>query len=120
MKKQTTIELKGKQFPFYRTNRGQFDFENAGYTSKQIADGKMSAMFAFIYYSAKACAKRAGENWPYRNLDEFIDDTEENILEVFTRLKESGETTPANGHPSTEGNTGEEQGNAPAAVEIEE
>ncbi len=94
-KKQTTIELKGKEIPFYRTNRGLFDFENAGYSAKDMADGKMSAMLAFIFFQSRDCAKRAGVSYPFSSLIDFIDHTEPDIIGVFARLKqaEAGEST---------------------------
>ncbi len=101
---QTTVELKGKEFPFYRTNRGQFDFENAGYTTNDIANGKVSAMLAYIFFSARACAKRAQMNWPYSSLGQFVDDTDTDILSVFTRLRDAEE---AQAQPEGD-NTGDE------------
>lgn len=104
--KSTTVKINGRRYPFYRTNRGQFDFENAGYSIKDLADGKVSAMLAYIYYSLKACAKRAGLPLDYKNLDDFVDKTDESILEVFTSLaaedneNENEATTDTEGNPT--------------------
>lgn len=86
---QTTITLKGKKLPFYRTNRGQFDFEAAGYNTQDMADGKMSAMLAFVYFHSRDCAKRANLPFPFADLDDFVDNTEPDVIAVFTRLKEA-------------------------------
>jgi hypothetical protein len=85
----TNITLKGKEFPFYKTNRGQFDFCQSGFSTQQIAEGNEAAMYAHIYFWARACAKRENKNWPYTSLDAFVDDTDDSILEVYTRLAEA-------------------------------
>lgn len=89
MEKRTTIELAGKEFPFYRTNRGSYDFENAGYSTTDMAQGKVSAMLAFIFFQSRDCAKRAVEPFPFKTLDEFIDGTNTEVIDVFKRLNEA-------------------------------
>lgn len=91
MEKRTTIELDGKKFPFYRTNRGLYDFENGGYSTADMAEGKVSAMLAFIFFQARDCAKRAKLNFPFDSLDAFIDGTDTAVIEVFKRLNEASE-----------------------------
>ena len=110
----TTVNLKGKDFPFYRTNRGQFDFENAGYTTNDIANGKVSAMLAYVYYSARACARRANINWPYTDLGKFVDDTDESVLDVFLRLADAEKEDKK---LPDEGTDTDEPGNQPQAVD---
>lgn len=89
MEKRTTIELAGNEFPFYRTNRGLYDFENAGYSTADMAEGKVSAMLAFIFFQSRDCAKRAKMAFPYESLDAFIDGTDTQVIEVFKRLNEA-------------------------------
>lgn len=89
MEKRTTIELAGKEFPFYRTNRGLYDFENAGYSTTDMAEGKVSAMLAFIFFQSRDCAKRAKLVFPFDSLDAFIDGTDTQVINVFKRLNES-------------------------------
>jgi hypothetical protein len=89
MEKRTTIELAGKEFPFYQTNRGLYDFENAGYSTTDMAQGKVSAMLAFIFFQSYDCAKRANLPYPFKTLDEFIDGTSTNVIDVFARLNEA-------------------------------
>lgn len=101
---QTTITLKGKELPFYRTNRGQFDFENAGYSAQDMANGKMSAMLAFVFFQSRNCAKRANLPYPFTDLEEFVDNTEPDVIAVFSRLKEAEKAvTEEKANPATEG-----------------
>lgn len=88
MEKRTTIELAGKEFPFYRTNRGLYDFENAGFSTADMAQGKVGAMLAFIFFQSRDCAKRANLPYPFKTLDEFIDGTDTGVIDVFARLNE--------------------------------
>jgi hypothetical protein len=99
MKKQTTIVFDNKTYPFYKTNRGQFDFRNAGYTPEQMADGNFNAMIVFIYFQLRDCARRAGYKFDY-SLDDFIDKTDEDVLDVFSRLME--EPAPGEEKPKEE------------------
>jgi hypothetical protein len=87
---QTTIVYKGSTYPFYKTNRGQFDFENAGFTTEDILKGKTGAMLALIFFNLRDCAKRAGT--PIQDsFEQFIDDSEPDVINVFMRLKEERE-----------------------------
>lgn len=79
----TTVTLKGKAFNLYETKRGQYDFENAGYTALDYQKGKVSAMQAFVYYSARACAKIEKENFPYSRFIDMIDDLEVDAMELL-------------------------------------
>ncbi|WP_346856583.1 hypothetical protein [uncultured Draconibacterium sp.] len=96
MEKRTKLELKGTEFPFYRTNRGQFDFENAGYSTNDMAEGKMSAMLAFIFFQSRDCAKRANITFPFTDLNDFVDNTTPDIIAVFSRLKEAEQAAVKN------------------------
>lgn len=82
----TTIEFMGETYPFYRTNRGMFSFENSGYSMEDITKGKQSAMLAQIYYQLKDCAKRAKLEFKY-SFAQFIDNTEPDVFKVFSRLQ---------------------------------
>ncbi len=84
----TTVKFKGVTYPFYRTNRGIFDTSNAGFTPAMMAEGRQDAMLAFIYYQMRDCAKRVNMEFK-ATMDEFIDESDEQIFEVFTRLNES-------------------------------
>jgi len=90
----TTLKYKGEEYPYYRTNRGSFEFENLGYTVKDIAEGKQSAMMANIYCQLKDCAKRAGT--PISDtLGQFIDSSDTEIFSVYTRLQKESEKIKA-------------------------
>jgi hypothetical protein len=84
---QTTIEYRGRIYPFYKTNRGNVDFENAGFTNSEIAAGKTCALLALVYYHLRESAKRAGMAIK-DSFEEFIDNTEPEIITVFTRLND--------------------------------
>lgn len=96
----TTINLKGKEFPVYETKRGYYDFENAGYSIADVAGTKMSAIMAFAYFSIRACARRENINFPYRSLDEFVDDDAimlQDLAELFRdvlKKEDSKQTEP--------------------------
>jgi hypothetical protein len=101
--KRTTIELRGKAFPLYETKRGYVDFENIGFTIVDIQNMKQSALCAFVFFSAKACAKRENINFPFRSLDEFIDDDSVEFTAIATaftgmvgkeNIEEQGEAQP--------------------------
>lgn len=102
----TTIKYKGVEYPFYRTIRGQWDFENAGFTNADMVAGKISAMYAYIYFQLRDCARRAGFAWN-TELGNFIDNADgEELLEVYGRLlqaekknQKEGEKEP--GKPGT-------------------
>lgn len=85
---QTTVEFKGKQYPFYRTNRGMFDYGNAGYTTGLMEQGRVDALLAFIYYQLRDCARRAGLDFEY-SFDEFIDESPEGVLGVYGALNQA-------------------------------
>lgn len=75
----------GREYPFYRTNRGRFDFHNAGYTTEQLAAGDFSAMMAFVFFQLRDCAKRAGKPLEY-SFDEFIDNSGDDVLQPLIDL----------------------------------
>lgn len=85
---QTTIVYKGVTYPFYKTNRGQFDFENAGFTNEDAAKGKIGALLALAFFIMRDCAKRAGIPFT-ESFEQFIDDSEPEIISVFARLAEA-------------------------------
>lgn len=82
----TTLEYRGETYPFYRTNRGAFNFENSGYTIDDISKGKQSAMLSQIYHQLKDCAKRANLDFK-DSFSQFIDNSETDVFRVFSRLK---------------------------------
>jgi len=84
----TTIDYNGKTYPFYKTNRGQVDFENAGFTSKEIKEGKTVALLALAFYTLRDCAKR-NETPIKDSFEEFIDNSDPQIVTVFVRLNDS-------------------------------
>lgn len=82
----TKLTFKGVEYPFYRTVRGNYDHENAGFTLADMAAGKLSAQYAYLYFQLRDCARRAGKPFEY-SLDDFIDQADgEELLEVFERL----------------------------------
>jgi len=96
----TTIEYNGETYPFYRTNRGMFNFENSGYSIEDITKGKQSAMLAQIYHQLKDCAKRADMEFK-ASFAQFIDNSEPDVFEVFSRLKqEADKLKKAKGNPA--------------------
>lgn len=102
MEPRTTIVYKGQTYPFYKTNRGKFDFENAGFTNQEILQNKTSALLALVYYTLVDCARRAGT--PIKDsFEQFIDDSSPDITEVFVRLlaekerMEEGDGNPVEG-----------------------
>lgn len=101
--KTTTIQIAGKEYPFFRTNRGQFDFEASAFTAKDIEAGKMGALLAFVYYHARAAAKRAQVGFPYSFTD-FIDNTEPDVVECLVRIREDKAEAVEPQMEPTEGN----------------
>lgn len=87
MEPRTTLEYKGVTYPFYKTNRGNVDFENAGFTMQDVIEGKAQATLALVYYHVRDCAKRAGTVIT-DSLEQFIDDSSPDIIDVFERLSE--------------------------------
>lgn len=85
---QTTVLFRKAKYPFYRTNRGIFDTSAAGYTPEMMAQGRQDAMLAFIYFQLKDCAKRALKPFD-ATFEQFIDETDETIFEVFSRLEQA-------------------------------
>lgn len=81
----TTVEYKGETYSYYQTNRGMFDFENSKYSANDIKKGARGAMLAQLYYQLRDCAKRAGKEFK-DTFDEFIDNSEPEIIQVFERL----------------------------------
>jgi hypothetical protein len=87
MEPRTTIDYKGHTYPFYKTNRGRVDFENAGFTTEDVIQGKTTATLAMIYYHLVDCAKR--NNTPIQDsFEQFIDNSDPDIEDVFLRLAE--------------------------------
>lgn len=85
VEKRTTLVYNERTYPFYKTNRGQVDFENAGFTVAQVAQGNHTAMLALAYFHLRDCARRAGT--PIADsFEQFIDNSEPEVLEVFARL----------------------------------
>lgn len=85
MEPRTTIDYKGTTYPFYKTNRGRVNFENAGFTTQEVLEGKPTATLALIYYNLVDCAKRAGKAIT-DSFEEFIDNSEPDVEDVFLRL----------------------------------
>lgn len=84
----TTLVYKGVEYPFYVTNRGRFDFANAGFKTAGIIAGDFDAQMASIYFNLKDCAKRAG--MPFTDtLDQFVDNSDTDIMNVFLRLQDA-------------------------------
>ena len=87
MEPRTTLQYKGQTYPFYKTNRGRVNFENAGFTTQDVLEGKTTATLALIYYNLVDCAKRAST--PISDsFEEFIDNSEPDVEDVFLRLAE--------------------------------
>jgi hypothetical protein len=98
MEPRTTIDYKGVTYPFYVTNRGRFEFENAGFNNAEIAKGSFAAQLALVYYNLKDCAKRA--NLPFTDsFEQFIDNTDTDVINVFLRLQEVKEKAAGNPKP---------------------
>lgn len=100
------MEFNGVKYPFYRTIRGSYDFENAGFETKDMAAGKIPAMFGYIYFQLRDCAKRAAIPFNY-TLDQFIDQATGEELEVYGRLvaeekRINAEEVSEPGKPQTE------------------
>jgi len=90
---QTTVKIRfdGKEFPFYRTNRGSYDLVNAGYKFADLSEGDLPALFASVYYQLRDCARRAGMEFNY-TFDQFIDksdDGDSNAINAWSLLKAS-------------------------------
>lgn len=81
-----TLNYKGVDYPFYKTNRGNWDWENAGFTRNDLVSGKSSAALALAFFTLRACAQRAGKSFN-DSLDEFIDNTDPDVVSVFERLE---------------------------------
>ena len=96
---------RGKTYPFYRTNRGNWDFEAAGFTTEGITRGSVRDMLALIYFTVRDCARRAGLAFT-DTLDEFVDNTPPDVTDVFIRLakqmQEEPPGKPATGEPEPE------------------
>ncbi|PTN08040.1 hypothetical protein C8N47_11180 [Mangrovibacterium marinum] len=81
----TTFNYRESEYPFYKTNRGNWDFEAAGFSGKGITEGKNRDLIALAYFHLRDCAKRA--NMPFNDsLDEFIDNSDDEVNEAFARL----------------------------------
>ena len=89
-KARTTIEYNGVKYPFYKTTRGDWDFENAGFSKEGLAKGNTRDLIALTYFQFRDCAKRAG-NPIEDTLEQFIDSVELDILGVWSRLKKEDE-----------------------------
>ena len=111
MEPRTTITYKGQSYPFYKTNRGRVNFENAGFTTQDVLEGKTTATLALIYYNLVDCAKRV--NTPISDsFEEFIDNSDPDVENVFLRLAEVREAE--NGDGKTEEGKQEKNQQAPA------
>lgn len=116
MEPQTTIVYKGQTYPFYKTNRGRVDFENAGFTKQDVIEGKTTATLAMIYYHLVDCAKRAYT--PIQDsFEQFIDNSDPDVENVFLRLAEvRASTSSATGSmPERKAVEGEEPKNLKAS-----
>lgn len=83
----TSFNYKGVDYPFYKTNRGNWDFEAAGFSGKAIAESKNRDIIALAYFHLRDCAKRA--NMPFDDsLDQFIDNSDDEVYAAFSRLSE--------------------------------
>jgi hypothetical protein len=90
---QTTVKVKfdGREWPFYRTNRGAYDLQNAGYNFDMLQNGDLGALFASVYYQIRDCAKRASLNFNY-TFDQFIDlsdDGDSNVMRAWSLLSDA-------------------------------
>lgn len=83
----TTVIYKGVTYPFYKTNRGNVDFENAGFKMSEVVEGKTHALLAMVYYHLRDCAKRA-QMVIEDSFEQFIDASDPDITDVFARLFE--------------------------------
>lgn len=88
MEPRTTITYKNQTYPFYKTNRGNVDFENAGFTMIDAIEGKQQASLALIYYHLRDCAKRAGTPID-DSFEQFIDNSDPDVIDVFERLSKA-------------------------------
>ncbi len=84
----TSLTFNGVNYPFYRTIRGQWDFEAAGFENKDLGAGKVAPLFAYIFFQVRDCAKRAGLEFKL-TLDQFVDQATGDELEVYGRLVEA-------------------------------
>lgn len=87
MEPRTTLEYKGVTYPFYKTNRGNVDFENAGFTMQNVIEGKTQDTLALVYYHLRDCARRSGTELK-DSFEEFIDASDPDVIDVFERLAE--------------------------------
>jgi hypothetical protein len=87
-KPRTEVNYKGLVIPFYKTNRANWDFENAGFTVSELANGSQRAMLAMTFFTMRECAKRA--NIIFQDgLDEFIDSSDDiDIPAIYQRLQD--------------------------------
>lgn len=105
MEPRSTVVYKGMPYPFYKTNRGRVDFENAGFTNQDVIEGKTTATLAVVYYHLRDCAKRSGTPID-DSFEQFIDNSEPDVTAVFLRLaqvrqeNEERENAPSTGSGS--------------------
>ncbi|MBS4057756.1 MAG: hypothetical protein KGZ82_10610 [Bacteroidales bacterium] len=91
---QTTVakvKFDGSAWPFYRTNRGAYDLQMAGYTFEQLQNGDIGALFASVYYQLRDCAKRADISFRY-SFDQFIDLSDvgdSNVMRAWSLLSDA-------------------------------
>ena len=90
MEPRTILEYKGNKYPFYKTNRGNVDFNDAGFKLIDALQGDARAELALVYYHLRDCAKRANISFG-DSFEEFIDNSDPNVTDVFQRLKEERE-----------------------------
>ena len=96
----TTLNYKGKNYPFYRTNRGQWDFEGAGFSTDGLVNGNQRDLIALAFFTVRACAQKAGLPWT-DSLEDFVDNTDPDVINVFNELKKEQDniTKELNGVP---------------------
>jgi len=83
----TSLVYQGVTYPYYRTNRGMYDFENSEFSIEDVRQNSHGAMLAQIYHQLRDCAKRA--NIAFRDsFQDFIDNSDADIVKVFVRLLE--------------------------------
>lgn len=93
----TTVKYRGIEYPFYKTNTGNWDFENAGFTVQDLASGSQRAMMAMTYFSLRECAKRAGHKFE-DSLEDFVRNSDDiDMPAIYMRLNEEREKLNGSG-----------------------
>lgn len=86
----TTLIYKERTYPFYETIRAKWDFEAAGYSNDGLIAGRTREMVAMIFFTVRECARRSGLGWT-DSIEEFVDNIDSSVFEVFGRLAEARE-----------------------------